>query len=210
MIKRRRDLLPGWMKFFVWIFMLMAPLAVVSAVIFLFWDIIGRPFEFWVISESAIYGMETSDLISPLGIFINILFIFKGCTAFTMWTEKNIAIKLGLIDAILGIAICLAVMLVYPILNSEDGSGNFEFRIEILFLIPYLIKCLKIRKAWEQFPEPLYAEAQTDKPLTKEVQREPASKHPPAPIPEPKETPAREKEVKNDGMDREDPRRFMP
>ena len=65
--------------------------------------------------------------------------------SFDLLKEKDWAIKLGIIDSILGISICILLML-YPLINTEMKS---TFRIEIIFLIPYLLKLLKIKSTWE-------------------------------------------------------------
>ena len=45
-----------------------------------------------------------------------------------------------------GIAICIFCM-AYPIFNTDY---NLTLRFELAALIPYLIKLIKIRNAWEQ------------------------------------------------------------
>jgi hypothetical protein len=50
-------------------------------------------------------------------------------------------------DVILGILICLYMMTVSPVI-SEENSFKIVFRLELLLLIPYLIKVLKLRKKW--------------------------------------------------------------
>ena len=54
---------------------------------------------------------------------------------------------MGIADAIIGITICILVML-YPIINSE---AKFSLRLELIALIPYLLKFLKIKTEWENF-----------------------------------------------------------
>lgn len=198
-ISRRRKLLPWWMKFFIWIFMFLSS----YGLFMMFWEIIGSPIDLYFTGEVSIYGMETYDKYSLLGIFIITLILFKGLTAFMMWTEKDLAIKFGLIDASVGIIICITMMIVYPIFNLVNGFWNINLRFEILFLIPYLIKCWKLIKPWDELKEPIYqnitpvSEAKTQ--ITIETETELKSE---LEIEKPSDN--------NDGLDKEDPRRFMP
>ena len=40
--------------------------------------------------------------------------------------------------------------MLYPIINSE---ANFSLRLELVALIPYLLKLMKIKTEWENFVE---------------------------------------------------------
>ena len=95
---------------------------------------------------SALYGLETNNTFSPVGLFICPLFLFKGGAAFALWSEKSWAIKLGIIDGVIGIMICCATM-VAPLFS--DGM-SFTFRLELVALVPYLVWLLRIKDFWEQ------------------------------------------------------------
>lgn len=135
--KRRRALLPAWIKVFTWIFMIMGAFVPIVFLMGLF----GSN------AQLALYGLETNNPLSPLGLFIAMLFLLKGFTALSLWTEKDWAVKLGIAEAILGIAICCAVMFLIPILNQDSGF-RFNFRLELALLIPYLLKLQKIKSSW--------------------------------------------------------------
>ncbi|MBP6557524.1 MAG: hypothetical protein KA213_04105 [Flavobacterium sp.] len=108
--------------------------------------------SFWFGSgERSIYGMETFESYTLLSLFISSLIIFKGITGFGMWTEKDWAIKFGIIDASIGILICVIMTITEPVFQNIDGKSNINLRFELLFLVPYLIKCFKLREDWEQF-----------------------------------------------------------
>ncbi len=139
---RRRDLLPIWMKFFVWVFLILAGISIIIKLIFLF---TGLSFG---TKEVSIYGMETFDRFSFLGFFITFLLLLKVVTAFAMWTEKKWAIDIGITDAVIGIIVCGFIMFETFLNSSEDSK--FSFRFEIIFLIFYLLKCLKINETWKQ------------------------------------------------------------
>jgi hypothetical protein len=136
--KKRRALLPTWIKIFVWIFMvfgLIAPLGLIAG-------LLGISFEL------SLYGLETFHPISFLGLGIILLFALKGTVAFGLWLEKTWAVLLAMIDATLGIIICIFSMVILPLI-VEDGSKFLTFRFEILLLIPYFVSMNRIRALWE-------------------------------------------------------------
>ena len=135
----RKKLLPLWIKIFTWIFLIFS--AFVPIIIIL--GVMGYR------TQLALYGLETNEPFSLIGITITLLFIIKGITAFGLLKEKYWAIKIGIADAIIGITICTFIML-YPIINSE---AKFSLRLELIALIPYLLKFLKIKTEWENFVE---------------------------------------------------------
>ena len=135
----RKKLLPLWIKIFAWIFLIFSALAPVMVV----FGILGYR------AQLALYGLETKEPFSAIGIIIISLFIIKGIAAFGLLKERYWAIKIGIADAIIGIIICTFFML-YPIINSE---ANFSLRLELVALIPYLLKLMKIKTEWEKFVE---------------------------------------------------------
>ncbi len=193
--KRRRDLLPIWIKPFIFLFLALGILALYG---------IGRNslgFE----SESTIYGLESYTVFSLMGIFLKSIMLFKAVVSYGLWMEKDWAIKLGIIDAIFGIIVCILVMVVFPFVDFIDGINELNIRFEIFLLVPYLIWLLKIKKEWENFnseqslashtfeskfsaPQPVL---KVDEVITEKV------------MPEIKTEPTEK-------IDKEDPRRFMP
>lgn len=135
---RRRELLPTWMKIFVWIFMITGAIA---SFCFLA-GLSGTKLKL------ALYGIESQEPLSFAGLFVLLLFLFKGIVAFGLWTEKDWAIKLGIADAILGIIVCIYVMAINPFLNNNAGFV-MNLRLELVALIPYLMKLKKIKPLWE-------------------------------------------------------------
>lgn len=145
--QRRRDLLPFWMNFFIWAFLL---LAACSAVIFIVYFVTGIFFGY---KGASIYGMETPEIASPLGIFITLLLLFKVFIAFSLRTEKKWAVDLAILDAVLGIIICIYMMFIEPLVYRDGRHYEFNIRFELVFLIPYLIKCLKINRTWKNMKD---------------------------------------------------------
>ncbi len=135
--KRRRKLLPWWIKTFIWIFLVFGAIATIGLII----GLLGFNFQL------SLYGIDTYEPLSLIGLGLMGIFIFKGVTAFALWTEKDWAIKSGQIDAILGIAICFFMMFINPFIDNEQGF-SMSFRLEFALLIPFLIKLGKIEKEW--------------------------------------------------------------
>ena len=81
---RRRDLLPLWIKIFIWIFLIFGTILPVILIL----GIIGINFNL------SLYGLETTQPLSLIGLLITILFALKGIVAFGLWMEKEWAIKM--------------------------------------------------------------------------------------------------------------------
>lgn len=130
----RKKLLPVWIKIFAWLFLIVGLLMPIILVL----GIIMHSFT------AALYGIESNTIYSSAGVFVVALFIFKAITAFGLLKQKDWAIKLGITDAIMGIIICCGVM-IYEITQQNQ----FSFRLELIALIPYLIKLKNIKYSWE-------------------------------------------------------------
>ena len=139
--KKRKQLLPVWIKIFMWLFLafgLIAPLALIFGL---------SGFNF----QLSLYGFFTNEPFSIIGMGIVILFLLKGIVSLGLLMEKSWAVKLGLVDAALGILICSYVM-VYSIVKPVPGSA-INFRLELVALIPYFVKFKKIKIDWENTVE---------------------------------------------------------
>lgn len=134
---RRRQLLPWWIKVFCWFFMLFGVLAAICLLIGLFGF---HP-------ALSLYGFETNQPYSLAGLMITGLGIFKGIVSYNLWFEKDMAIKMGKIDAILGIGLCL-VSMIWSLVYAGPNA-KFSFRLELILLIPYLIKLIRITPEWD-------------------------------------------------------------
>ena len=136
---RRRSLLPLWIKIFIWLF-------VISGFITPFGLILGLVgFQF----PLSLYGLSTYEPLSLVGLFISALFFLKGITAISLWSEKDWAINLALIDSLIGVFICFFMMIIYPFFNLDKGLF-ISFRLEILFLAPFIIKLEAIKRDWKK------------------------------------------------------------
>jgi hypothetical protein len=136
--KKRKTLIPWWVRFFIWIFLFFGTIVPFG----LIFGILGYKFQL------SIYGLQTNEPISLIGISIIVIFLFKGITSYSLLKQKVWAVTLGIIDAIIGISICSFIM-IYPFISPDSGL-NSTFSIELLLLIPYLLKMVKIKTDWEQ------------------------------------------------------------
>jgi len=132
---KRRQLLPWWIKIFCWIFMVFG----VAAIACLILGIFGFT------TVLSFYGFETNDPLSLIGFLIISTAVLKAVAAFSLWFEKDYAIALGKIDAIIGIVLCSVSMMLPLIL----GNYGLKIRLELALLIPYLIRLNKIKADWE-------------------------------------------------------------
>jgi hypothetical protein len=129
--KRRRQLLPLWIKIFLWFFIVMGCMVPLGFILACF----NIPFQV------SLYGLTSNDPTSVFGILLSAVLAYKAYTAFALWTGKTYAVSLAQIDAIFGIISCAVVMIV--------GPGSI-LRLELIALIPYLIKMNKIKAEWIQ------------------------------------------------------------
>lgn len=95
----------------------------------------------------SLFGLETNNPLSFLGLLIIGVFALKAITSFGLWTEKDWAIDLGIVDALVGITICIAVMI---LTHSYEIEGlDKSYRIEPVFLLIFLYKLVKIKQSWK-------------------------------------------------------------
>jgi hypothetical protein len=139
-LERKRKLLPWWITAFIWIFLVffaIMPVAVIMGLL---------RYNF----EISLLGLTTHQPISLTGLFLILLFSFKGVTAFALWTERAWAVGLAKIDAIIGIAICSLVMG-----YSLFFLHAFSFRLELIVSILYFYKMNQLQYDWENFESPV-------------------------------------------------------
>lgn len=132
----RRKLLPVWIKIFIWIFIIMGTIAVFLPLTGLFSND----------TNLSIYGIESTQIYSPAGIFIISILVFKGIVAYGLWFEHEWAPKAAIADAGLGIAICVIMMLVIPFTVDHI---SFTIRFELVPLYFYFKKMRQIQNIWE-------------------------------------------------------------
>jgi len=99
--QRPRDLLPIWIKVFIWLFMIAGVFIPIVIVV----GLLGGP------TSLSLYGLETYYPFSLIGLVISSLMALKGVVAFGLWFEKKWAVKLAMLDAIIGLVTCIFVMM---------------------------------------------------------------------------------------------------
>jgi hypothetical protein len=134
----RKQLLPWWIKTFCFIFMLFGPIAMLGFIAGAF----GTRFDL------ALFGLETTEPLSPIGLLISSQFILKGIVAYGLWNEKAWGIKLAVVDAFISIGLCTFSMIGLPYFGS-----SFSLRLELVILVPYLLKLMKIMPRWLGLPD---------------------------------------------------------
>lgn len=133
---RRRNLLPVWIKIFLWIFLIGGALAIIL--------LMAGPFLSH--TDLSLYGINANHSYSMTGLLICSLFIYKGIVAYGLWFEQKWAVQAAIVDAIIGIAICLIMMAIIPF---TVPNINFTLRLELIPLYFYLVKMQKIKTIWE-------------------------------------------------------------
>jgi hypothetical protein len=156
---KKRALLPVWIKIFIWVFLLMACAIPLVAVM----NIMGYP------AALSLYGLESNNVFSVPGLIITILILYKGIVAIGLWTGKDWAVKNAIIDAILGIVICIIIMLLPLFLSSHFF---ISFRLELIALVLYYLKMKDIQKKWnneEEAIDPVSEKAEPEAQIEKVV-----------------------------------------
>jgi len=137
-LKERKELLPWWVKIFSWMFIVFGAFVPVGIL-------------FGILRDNfllSLYGLSTNEPFSWMGLFISLLYLEKGITGFGLIFERDWAVILAIFDALLGIGVC-ALMLVLPFFMNRGSGFEFSFRLELVFLIPYLLKMQSIKNEWE-------------------------------------------------------------
>ncbi|WFB68759.1 hypothetical protein [Chryseobacterium sp. WX] len=135
-LTRRRDLLPTWIKIFLWIFLIGGA---VAAGLLIAGALITQ-------TSLSLYGMNANHPYSMTGLLICLLFLFKGIVAYGLWFEQKWAPQAAIADAIIGIAVCLVMMAIIPFMYP---SISFTLRLELIPLYFYFKKMQSIKKTWE-------------------------------------------------------------
>jgi len=142
---RRKDMIPKWIRFFCWFFAVFCPVWLAFSLII---AVMQGTYNF------SIYGLQGKGLLSAMSILSIASFIVKGTAAIGLLAEKNWAVKMAIVDGIIGIGLCVFSIIVYPLAtytnNGSFTSTHYNLRLELLLLIPYLIKMFKIRQDWEE------------------------------------------------------------
>lgn len=128
----RRELLPGWIKFFSWLFMILAVIACLTPIQLLFGQVPSLSF----------YGFHSPKFF-PYSLFvIYLIAISNGLIGYMLWFEKDKAIEWGKICAVFGIVACVISFLLTLL------DGQFTFRLEIIALVLFYRKLSNLEYNW--------------------------------------------------------------
>ncbi|RYZ47702.1 MAG: hypothetical protein EOP49_20575 [Sphingobacteriales bacterium] len=140
---RRKKMLPIWMKAFCFIFILFGFLAIAGIVLPIFYLSFGGIQAGGTLVS--LYGLHAINEYSAKAIGIIFLYVFKAIVSIALLTEKDWAVKLGMIDGALGIGICVLTMLVLPFFG-----WSFRFNWELFPLFVYQARLWRMRPQWEE------------------------------------------------------------
>ena len=133
--KERLKLLPKWIKFFSWIFLVLG--ATTPIILFL-------PLVYNGPLELSVLGFSADNPYHPQGIAVVLFFLLSGLTAFGLLWAKKWAPLLGFLISIIGL-ICVIINAIY----SQDNN----LPLEPLLQIPFMIKMISIKGSWEWLGE---------------------------------------------------------
>lgn len=139
---RRIKMLPWWIKLFCWIFLLLAAAVPVG---FAFNLLTGDGVRM------SVYGITTFEPFSIAGLLVTAIFASKGVVAYGLLREHDWAVRAGLIEALASLALCIITMFTGDFIQSFQTGDyqGFNMRLEIAFIIPYLLKLRNIKDEWE-------------------------------------------------------------
>lgn len=136
---KRKEILPTWISFFAWIFLIFA----ITPLVFL----LGLTGKMSV--SMTVFGLEYSGYTSlhPIAIWGTIVLSMAATVSYGILWGKDWAVDLAIVYAILALATnCFAV--VYRLTGNE-----IYIPLEPLFLIPFLVSLIRRRDRWKRFPE---------------------------------------------------------
>jgi len=131
-VQKRKSLLPKWIKFFGWLFIIISVLIPINIILTPFLDL-EMSYEIF----GLVYVGSGFDL---MALVIQLLIIFTGFSAYSLLFGKEWGVNICLINGYLGLVLCITSMIL---------SGFTMFRLEPIIQIPYLIKLHKIKKDWD-------------------------------------------------------------
>ena len=136
----RKGLLPKWVRFFAWLFLVMGsamPALLVSGMFY------PGTMQF------SLFGWEHSG--SPYdaySLLVIAYFVASGVAAFGMLWGRRWGWAAGFMVGSIGLLLALGSMFIQPLLQEEKGTYAIYFRLEPLFQIPFLVVLWRIRKSW--------------------------------------------------------------
>ena len=133
MRNERYILLPKWIRFFSWIFLLffLSPLGFLTV-------LFHKPMTFTLFG----FYYRGSPFDAP-AIVIQLLLLFFASSAYALLWGRWVGVRLGLICGYLGLAICIAAMVITYL------HHDLRIQIEPIIQIPFIVALTRIRHDWE-------------------------------------------------------------
>jgi hypothetical protein len=132
----RKKLIPLWIKIFGWIFIVMG----VSIILIPF----ITPF-FSIPVTYELFGLSSQGSpFAPMALLISAIILSHSISAYGLLFGRDWGLIACLITGHIAIAICIFSML------TSVTSGAVNLRLELILLIPYVLKLRKIKKQWRQ------------------------------------------------------------
>ncbi len=137
----RKKMLPWWIKFFAWVFLVFGLIIPIILII----GLAGGQ------ANIGLFGIGTRVPLSLAGIGLMLVYLLKAVTAYGLITQKDWAVKLALIDGIISLLLYLVKMFSGLLLTTyTSGASTFHsLSLEIVIVIPYIYKMWKIKDEWE-------------------------------------------------------------
>jgi len=136
----RKALLPKWVRFFAWLFLVMGsamPALLVSGIFY------PSPMQF------SLFGWEHSG--SPYdtySLLVVAYFAASGAAAFGMLWGRRWGWAAGFIVGFIGLLLSLGSMFIRPLMLEDKDTYTVYIRLEPLFQIPFLYVLWRIRQSW--------------------------------------------------------------
>ncbi len=141
----RKYMIPKWIRFFCWVFAIFCSVDVLGWLVTLL---------FGLNPSFGSYSIQTSNLLSLLWVFSFLMICVKGATAIAILSEQDWAIKLAIAFGFVEIAMSVYQMITGPWVTKTSFNGSTSTVVnlggELIFLIPFLIKMIRIRQQWEE------------------------------------------------------------
>lgn len=136
----RKRLLPKWIRFFTWLFLIAGAVTPLLLVIGIFYR---KPMQFGLFGWEH-YG-SPYDLYSLL---VMAYFVCSGFAAFGLLWGKRWGWAAGMTVGLVGLALALGSMFAHtPVVASQDEYG-INFRLEPFFQIPFIFILWRRRLSW--------------------------------------------------------------
>jgi hypothetical protein len=134
----RRALLPRWIRFFSWLFLI---LPVGIPITFAIATLRGAPFTF------GLFGLTyTGSILGPQPLAMMGLIMASSAAAYGLLWGRDWGVTAGLAIGVVGLIAALGSIFAY--------SGS-RFPFELLFQIPFILKLWDIRGDWASKPQSL-------------------------------------------------------